>query len=489
MCLRKNFDELFIIPENLKSVRVLPNKFAKIQHFTASLDTNIKFVRNQTQSTRIEFEKMRRYSGSLLIDQKDFERGYNTTCTCGVKRLNGDNDKTPVAVVQGQKSQKIFFNGLMKCGSVWRCPVCGFKITKHRQDEIYYMSSEWLRQGYEISFITLTMRHRSTFKLVKSLDILLGEFRKLQNTKVYKGIETDHNIMGFVRTLEITYGSDNGWHPHLHLLVFHKSKNADDLHKRFIKAWCKRKAVGALQKNQRAKLVYNKKGVTEYVTKWDMTKEMTQSSFKETKGNQRYTPFSMLRDLANDSFTKDSQGDFLRGFLHWKYIEYCKATKGRHFITISKKMKAFFKEVSGQEIKTEEEILQDEKIDNILFKMDSDLWDDVAKNRQIFPSYILNAYENGSIENVLHFFKSAGYLVAFDSSKNLIFPIDNENLKETIPEHTIVYVRECDNSEWKIRRFKNFGRRESVQVYSSQYDFNCTSTEFYPQYSFINPFN
>lgn len=101
MCLRKNFDELFIIPENLKSVRVLPNKFAKIQHFTASLDINIKFVRNQTQSTRIEFEKMRRYSGSLLIDQKDFERGYNTTCTCGVKRLNGDNDKTPVAVVQG----------------------------------------------------------------------------------------------------------------------------------------------------------------------------------------------------------------------------------------------------------------------------------------------------------------------------------------------------------------------------------------------------
>ncbi len=485
MCSNKDFNKLYRVPESLLKLPREVKKLTKIQAVTGSLDTNKKFVRGFEQKSRVEFEKMRRYSGSIIVDDKDKERGYNSTCLCGVNRLDSKFDSTPVNVVRGAKSQKIFFNGLMKCGSVWRCPVCGFKIMKHRQNEIYFMSSEWLRnEGHQISFITLTIRHRSTFKLTESLDILLGEFRKLQKTKAYKAIENEHNIMGFVKTLEITYGDSNGWHPHLHLLVFHKSENSDLLHKNFIQNWCKRKKVDALQRNQRAKIVFNNQGITEYVTKWDMTKEMTQSNLKNVDC-ERYTPFSMLRKLSHDDFEDNAQGGYLKGVLHFRYIEYCQATKGRHFITVSKKMKAFFKDVAGEDLKTDEQILQDEKIDEILFKIDVDLWDTLAKDRTILTGYILNAYENGGVPLVLTFLKSVGYEIAYNIEKGLIYPI-TDDIKYKLPVNTMVYVYCPYVGDWLLRRFKNF-TRNGVEVYRNA-DLSCKKFDYFSKYSFTNPF-
>lgn len=474
-----DFNQFFDLPQSVKNQAYVHQKLTDIQRFTSSLDTNIKFVSGFEQNSRIQFEKMRRYSGSILVDERDHERGYNTTCTCGVKRLNSDNEKSPVNVVRGASTGKIFYNGLMKCGSVWRCPVCGFKIMKHRQDELYFMSSEWLRKGFEISFITLTMRHRASFKLEKSLEILLSEFRKFQCTKVYKNLEAQHEINGFVRTLEITYGAENGWHPHLHLLVFHKSKDIKDLHREFISGWCKRNKINALHRSQRAKRVYNGDGVTEYVTKWDMTKEMTQNSVKNPHGSERYTPYSMLKLLANREFD-----GFTQGVLHWRFIEYCKATKGRHFIVISKKMKAFFREEKGEDIKTDEEILQDEKVDTILFKIDVDLWDTIAKDKRIFPAYILNAYENGGISCVLELLSGIGYNVHYLFDRNIIVPISDQ-IRYEVPKNTLVYVK--DFSGWQIRRFSHF-TDNGVSVFRSQLDANDTRLEYFKEYSFCFPF-
>ncbi len=482
----KSFDELFLVPENLTKVQVLPLQIVKNQRFAANLDTNIKFVRNEIQSFRIEFDKMRRYSGGILVDDRDKERGYSTVCTCGVRRLNGDIDKSPVGVVLGKESKKIFFNGLMKCGSVWRCPVCSFKITNHRRDEIYYMSSEWMRSGGKISFLTLTVRHKLRDGLKNSLDKLLSEFRKLQNTKLYKFLENEHDIYGFVKTTEITYGESNGWHPHLHLLVFHKSKDFESLHRDFIRFWCKRKAVDALQKSQRAKIVYSDVGITDYVTKWDMSKEMTGSILKDTKSGERYTPFSMLRCLALNKFECPEESA-LKEVLDYKFREYCKATKGKHFISVSKKLKAFFKERSGDEMKTDEEILQDEKVDTILFKIDIDLWDFFVKDKSVLPSYLLNAYENGGIKYVLEFFSFCGYRVKYDVNSGIIFPIF-EDIKEVIHPFSIVYVRDNRSHKWEIRKFCKLAPK-GIFVYKNQNEVDLDgSSEYFQEYTFYNPF-
>ena len=423
--LLNEFSPVCRIPESLIRIQKYNSENIKKsvnKRVPASLDTNIKFVCGDGQILRLELEKMRRYSGSILVDEKDKERGYSTVCTCGVKRLNSDIDKSPVNLVRGAETGKYFYNGLMKCGSVWRCPVCSFKISQHRQNEIYYMSSEWLRQGGKISFITLTLRHKIKDKLNDSLDLLTSEFRKLQGTKAYKGIEKKYNIKGFVKTLEITFGMSNGWHPHLHLLVFHETENFKNFHSEFIKIWCKRKNVKALERSQMAINVYDGAGVSEYVTKWDMTKEMTRSNFKDTKTDeQRYTPFSILRRLANKDkeFTENEQGIF--DTLHYLFLEYCKATKGKHFISVSKKMKQYFKELSGEEMKSDTEILSDEKFDKIELRIDINLWDYVVK--RYMPSYLLNAFENGGVSYVLSLFNEIGVVVCYEESQKLLYPL------------------------------------------------------------------
>lgn len=478
-----DFNSLSVVPESLKKVQVLPPKIAQYRAVARSLDTHIKFVRDHSQKSRIEFDKMRRYSGTILADEKDEKRGYSSVCTCGVKRLNADADMSPVGLVRGAETGKIFFNGLMKCGSVWRCPVCSYKITQHRQDEIYYMASEWLRKGFRLSFVTLTMRHKKRHLLKDSLELLLSEFQKLQRTNCYEKMQKEHGIFGFVKTCEITFGLENGWHPHLHLLVFHKSEDVENLHTDFVKNWCKRKNVKALQKNQRAKLVYDGLGISEYVTKWDMTKEMTQSNFKEGKVGQRFTPFSMLRKLAFNDFAKTSSEQILKDILQYKYWEYCGATKGKHFISVSKNLKKFFKEQSGEDLKTDEEILQNEKVDEVLVKIDVNLWDTFVKDKRVLPSYLINAYENGGIACVLEFFQTVGYRVKLRG--NLIYS-DAELHDYEIKPFAVVYVK--DGNEWKMRRFRQLLENGGVLVYRHQDAKKDNGFySYYEEFSFENP--
>lgn len=483
--IKKDFDTLYSIPEGFFEEAKKSRNLLISNKFTPSLDTNIKFVSGDTQKFRIEFEKMRRYSGSFLIDDKDRKRDYNQVCLCGVRRLNSDLDNSPINVVSGVESGKIYYNGLMKCGSVWRCPVCGFKITKYRQNEIYYMSSEWMRRGFKISFVTLTIRHKKMEELRKTLDKLLSEFRLFQCTKSFKKLEKQHEISGFVKTLEITYGFDNGWHPHLHLLVFHNSENTNEFHHEFLKLWCSRKKIKALMTSQRAKDVYDGQGVSEYITKWDMTKEMTQSSFKEAFGNQSFTPFSMLRKLALNDFSCCNEGQILKDILRYKFLEYCKATKGRHFIVVSKKMKAFFRDVSGSEMKSDDEILQDEKVDKILFKVDIDLWDAFVKNKNVLPSYLINAYENGGIDYVLAFFDVIGFKVKYDIYSGVIYPVC-EDFANDIPINTAVYV--YTGVSWDKRYFKEFTRKG---ILCSRFEIENENEnrfiEYHVKYTFDNP--
>jgi hypothetical protein len=65
--------------------------------------------------------------------------------------------------------------------------------------------------------VTFTLRHDASMDLVDVLHSLLGSYRKLRNRKSFRRLR--HLLVGQVRALEVTYG-ENGWHPHLHLLLF-----------------------------------------------------------------------------------------------------------------------------------------------------------------------------------------------------------------------------------------------------------------------------
>jgi hypothetical protein len=121
-------------------------------------------------------------------------------------------------------------HGLVTCSSVWACPVCAVHIRVQRAAELAAAVAIHRAAGGGLAFVTLTMRHGARDPLELLLRQLYGTWRKLQRRRDWtsrSGIRERIGLEGWVRAAEITYGV-NGWHPHLHLLLFLESPLTED---------------------------------------------------------------------------------------------------------------------------------------------------------------------------------------------------------------------------------------------------------------------
>jgi hypothetical protein len=113
-----------------------------------------------------------------------------------------------------------YLSGISTCGSVWACEVCSAKIRARRSDEIRVAGQRHLEACGQGGFVmlTLTMRHDDGDDLDVLLGALLGAWRSFQQSAVWREIRD--GIVGTVRSVEITRTGRNGWHPHLHVMLF-----------------------------------------------------------------------------------------------------------------------------------------------------------------------------------------------------------------------------------------------------------------------------
>jgi len=136
------------------------------------------------------------------------------------------------------------FQGLMTCGSVWSCPRCSAVIAHTRAAEIAAAVRECHRQGGSVYLLTLTMRHTSKDRLALLWDGLSAGWRSAFGSRKWTGqrarmveragkstLLKGHlgdaelfDVAGMTRVVEATYGAPmrggNGWHLHIHALVF-----------------------------------------------------------------------------------------------------------------------------------------------------------------------------------------------------------------------------------------------------------------------------
>ena len=417
------------------------------------LDSNTKSVRAKTKF-RKEIFKMRKYSGQTLATEKDHQRGYNRTRYCGCAVKNPEVDKTPINVVRGQNG-KVYYQGLQKCGNIWRCPVCNYKITQRRQLEVYDYCKHWFKSSKKnkISFITLTVHHTKTMTLQRSLTIVTDEYRRFQRTKVYKRLKEQHGIIGFIKSLEITYNDRNGWHPHLHILLFHHSDNTDQLHEEITDKWINREKVKGSAKGQMCKEVYGNEGISEYVTKWDTSKEMTKGSFKLGKG-ESITGFQMLKLLVQDNFA--SIRDKERTLALFK--QYCRITYRKHKIHISQGLKKSVQEVI---ILDDDKILEDERSEELLLRIDQEMWKIITD--QELEADILNIVEYQEFKHLYQvLWKNKIGFHHSPSNKLLTLKSINHEKKESKSVH-VQAVKPCWNPDWSI----SVARRSSKETKKS----------------------
>ena len=125
--------------------------------------------------------------------------------------------------VNEHASGNLSYGHVVKCGSVWICPVCSAKIVSGRRQELSDFIDRVYAAGpdYVVSMLTLTIPHQRTDDLSSLLDKMCKAKRTFQNRKVWKRISAEIGLAGEIRALEVTHGA-NGWHPHFHCLLIHK---------------------------------------------------------------------------------------------------------------------------------------------------------------------------------------------------------------------------------------------------------------------------
>jgi len=205
-------------------------------------------------------------------------------------------------------------SGVNTCGSVWTCPVCSARVAERRREELERGMLAHLADGGHVYLMTLTFPHERDLPLEQSKALFAKALAKFKNSKRYKAISTRYARAGSVRSLEITWGPEHGWHVHTHDLIFAgqglelDTAAVDELRGAWITALIK---VGLSDSSKRTWMwehaldLRGGAAAADYVTKfghdakWGITAEVTRSHAKlgmrrvcEHQGH--VTPFQVL---------------------------------------------------------------------------------------------------------------------------------------------------------------------------------------------------
>lgn len=240
-------------------------------------------------------------------------------CFCLRRPIPQKDVDMGVDVLYSPCAQVGHYGGLQVCGSVWLCPVCSTKISERRRVEM----SQALEVFYgeagvrRVLLVTFTLSHYKSDNLSFVLSRLKLARKALVSGRWASNFSEQHNIVGYVRSLEVTYGT-NGWHPHLHVLYFFDKEVSIISFEDAIKSrWSEvlSKVGGFASWSYGVDVRYSDKEVAKYIAKfnkepewlnngsvmgentWSVSHEMTKSNVKLGKYGGM-TPLQMLYEYA-----------------------------------------------------------------------------------------------------------------------------------------------------------------------------------------------
>jgi hypothetical protein len=243
-----------------------------------------------------------------------------------------------IQVWQSKEYRTTSYSGLQTCGSVWACPVCSAKIAERRRVEIVAAMASHKASGGCMNLLTLTAPHQRADKLFDLLAMQALALKKMFSDKSVRKVFKEMGVIGQIRALEVTHGrrsdTNNGWHPHYHLLLFagagvdltrFDSSQMRDWAVRLYLRWaacCVGAGLGTPTLAHGLKLDDGSKAA-KYVAKWGLEDEMTKGHTKKAINGE--TPFDFLRAYLVDATDKHAGAlfkEFAETFkgkrqLHW----------------------------------------------------------------------------------------------------------------------------------------------------------------------------
>lgn len=274
-----------------------------------------------------------------------------------------------VAVYAG--SDEAWFSGLMMCGSVWHCPVCAAKISRHRAAEIQAGIDYQIARDGGVIMVTTTIRHAAGDRLDEMLERFAKALRRSKSGRKFAALREKYGIEGEIRALETTHG-DNGWHPHTHSIWFTRrrltSKEREQLKNEIFDLWlpaCKREGLPDPTREHGVN-VQSAKYAADYVAKFGFAYELSKAHMKKAAGAGR-NPWQLLEDAA--------AGDKRAA---WLFREYAQCFKGSRQLWWSKGLRdrlGIDAEMTEQEVME----LEPEEPAVLIARIDAELWREVVK--------------------------------------------------------------------------------------------------------------
>lgn len=312
-----------------------------------------------------------------------------------LRRRQAGKDFVDLWYIAASTSAK--FGGLQTCSSVWHCPVCAAKVTERRRVEVREGIDAWVATGGDIALVTFTVRHRASDSLRGLVAGLMRSLRRVSSGKAGGQLRSLYGVIGMIRSVEVTYGEDNGWHPHIHMLLFVNPECAFDLLWRHLR----RQWDNALRlENMRevtargVDMRWANSEIADYVAKlgsdrsWDIEHELVKGPVKLGRG-EHLSPIELLAGFAET-------GDYEYGRL-WQI--YAHEMKGTHQLRWSPGLRA---RLGLGKVKTDAEISEEKDLlGEILARLNKKEWAIVLYYEA--RSELLNVAASGSAEQVQYF--------------------------------------------------------------------------------------
>jgi len=381
-------------------VHQLPSEL-NLQHKKDHLDTyasSVSIVDTQTvtvQKYNSDINSLRNIAGEIVGGR---------IADCGKKIVASKNT---VDIVNYSKSY--YYSGLEHCGSVWVCPVCNYKISKYRAEQIHNTVSN-IRAGCgSVGMMVLTAPHHRWTNLQDSLDVVINSWRKVKSGRKFIELKQKYNYIGDIRVLQTTWGK-NGWHNHLHILL---SAYCDEIELeafagKLFELWQDKvqKADFKRPNKQGYKftVVYDEHGISNYICTGGIADEMT--NVRRAKDGNR-TPFEILQDI------KDNKGNTEQDIRLFR--EYATFFKGKKQLTWSKGMKNDYCDLKD---KKDEQIVKDETRGNIVLSLSKNVFKSIVKAD--IRVDVLNEFALNGIKGVLKLLKAHGIKFKYKPKQKLI---------------------------------------------------------------------
>lgn len=240
--------------------------------------------------------------------------------------------------LHAQQGKSAYVSGVRTCGRVWHCPLCASRISEGRRGDIEAVLAAHFATGGRAFMATLTIPHHRFDKLPELLKGVSTAWRYTKQGRGWVEVRGNSGWLGDIRALEVTHG-ENGWHPHLHVLILFKPgarlAAAEAFSYWLFDAW--QRAIERLTGKRCTEKAFAWEsvdaitGAAKYLAKWGPSLELTKANTKQGKRGGR-SPFQLLRDYAD-------HGDVEAGEL---FQQFARAFRGARQLTWARGLRKLY---------------------------------------------------------------------------------------------------------------------------------------------------